>query len=194
MLTRDQVTRFGMALRDERGLGHKSIKHRHSLLSSALKQAVRSDLLARNVAEGVELPRDPARPEMITLDLDEIRWLLQCTDDHWRPLVATLVGTGMRIGEATALQVGDLDLPRRLAHIRRAWKHTDGNGHQIGPPKSVAGYRTIHLGSLVHPLEPLTDGRRPRSCHRLDADAAELGGHRHQLLGSGRHRRRRSRP
>lgn len=158
-LTRDQVTRFAMQLRDERGLAAKSIKHRHSLLSAALKAAVRGDLLTRNVAEGVELPKDPQRPEMVTLTLPEVGQFIDATPQHWKPMVATLVGTGMRISEATALQVRHVDLAAQLVHIHHAWKHTDGHGYEYGPPKSAAGYRTIHLGSIVHLLQPLITGR-----------------------------------
>jgi len=158
-LSRDQVTRFAMLLRDERGLSHKSIKHRHSLLSAALKAAVRSDLLTRNVAEGVELPKDDEKREMVTLELDEVGRFIESAPEHWRPLIATLVGTGMRISEATALKVRHVDLDAQLVHIHHAWKHTDGNGYSYGPPKSAAGYRTIHLGSLAHLLRPLVEGR-----------------------------------
>lgn len=160
-LTRDQVIRFVMALRTERGLSHKSIKHRHSLLSASLKAAMRSDLLTRNVAEGVDLPRDDLTQthEMVTLTVPEVQRLLDLTPDHWRPFIATLVGTGMRVGEATALQVGDIDLAGQRATIRRAWKHTDGHGSLLGLPKSRKSRRTLYLGTVAHLLAPLLEGR-----------------------------------
>lgn len=160
-LTRDQVTKAMMLLRDERSLAHKSIKHRHSLLSASLKSAVRADLIGRNVAEGVELPRDDLEEtaEMVFLSKSEIPRLLHSTPEHYRPLVAALVGTGMRVGEATALQVGDVDLDTRTASVRRAWKHTDGQGHRLGLPKSSRSRRTLYLGSLVTLLKPLVEER-----------------------------------
>jgi integrase len=162
-LTRDQVTRFAMALRadPERQLSHKSIKHRHSLLSAALKSAMRADLLTRNVAEGVELPKDAEKAEMVTLTVLEVGSFIESAPEHWQPLIATLVGTGMRISEATALKVKHVDLEAQVIHIHHAWKHTDGHGYQYGPPKSAAGYRTVHIGSLVHPLRPIMEGRSP---------------------------------
>ena len=161
LLTRDDVTRFGMVLRSERRLSHKSIKHRHSLLSSALRSAVRADLLGRNVAEGVELPRDGLEQtrEMVALTVDQVRFMLEVTAPHWRPLVATLVGTGMRVGEASALQVADLDLVGGSCRVRRAWKHTDSAVKELGLPKT--GPREIHVGSLARVLEPLCVGRGP---------------------------------
>lgn len=164
-LTRDQVTRAMMRLRTERGMAHRTIKHRHSLLSAALKSAVRADLLMRNVAEGVELPRDDleSTSEMVFLTTEEVTQLIMCTDLHYRPLVCLLVGSGMRVGEATALQVRDVDLEGRTARIARAWKHTDGKGHQLGLPKSARSRRTVHLGSLVELLRPYVEGRPPEA-------------------------------
>lgn len=160
-LTRDQVTRFGMALRADRDLSQKSIRHRQTLLSAALKSAMRADLLTRNVAEGVEIPKDAEKVEMVTLTIGEVGSFIESAPEHWQPLIATLVGTGMRISEATALKVRHVDLDAQVIHIHHAWKHTDGHGYQYGPPKSAAGYRTVHIGSLVHPLRPLVDGRSP---------------------------------
>ena len=160
-LTRDQVTRFAMQLRADRKLSHKSIKHRHSLLSASLKSAMRADLLTRNVAEGVELPKDAERHDMVTLTLPEVKNFIDAAPEHWRPLIATLVGSGIRISEATALRVKSIDLDAQLAYVTHAWKHTDGNGYQLGPPKSEAGYRAAHIGSLVHLLRPLIEGRSP---------------------------------
>lgn len=155
-LTRDMVTSFVMKLSAERGLAPKSIKHRQSLLSAALKSAVRADLLARNVAEGVEIPKPRLEDlhEMVTLTVPEVEALLRMVPARWVPLVATLVGTGIRIGEATALQVRDVDVKAKTIRVRQAWKHTDGNGHELGLPKSTVR-RTVHAGGLVAVLEPL---------------------------------------
>lgn len=158
-LDRDMVTRFVMKLRDDRGLAPKSIQHRQSLLSAALRAAVRADLILRNVAEGIEIPKpdlDETR-EMVTLTIPEVRVLLEVTPDYWRPFVATLIGTGMRIQEITALQVGDVDPVAQTIQIRRAWKHTDGHGHRLGVPKSKMSRRTVHAGGLIQVIEPLLD-------------------------------------
>jgi len=78
----------------------------------------------------MRVPRDShERREMAFLNRDEFSTLLGAMDPFWRPLCITLVTTGIRWGEATALAVGDVDHEQGTARIRHAWKHTDGHGH-----------------------------------------------------------------
>src|SRR5699024_6128695 len=71
--------------------------------------------------------------------------------DYWKPLVATMYGTGMRWGEATALQAGDvqLDGTTGVITISRSWKK-GATGVYLGSPTSKRGRRTITIA------EPLT--------------------------------------
>lgn len=161
-ITREAVEKWVNALAAS-GLSGKSIRNRHSLLSAALTRAIRAGHLAgENPCRGVRLPRTEETTEKCYLTGNEYVLFLSCFPERWVPLVVTLFGTGLRIGEATALQVGDLDLDSHtpVLHVRRAWKHTDGNGHRIGPPKSRAGRRTVSLGvETVDALRPLVQGR-----------------------------------
>nr|BFF17096.1 hypothetical protein GCM10025730_06170 [Promicromonospora thailandica] len=88
----------------------------------------------------------------------------ECFTPYWQPLVQTLFETGLRWGEATALQVRDLDLkatdaagdPAPTLRIERAWKKSG----KIGPPKSERARRTIALSpELAAVLARVTRGR-----------------------------------
>ena len=86
------------------GLSPSSVVHLHRVVHIALKQAVRWDLAARNVAELVDPPR-PVRVEMHTLDRDETRRLLAAAaGDRLEALYVIAVTTGMRQGELLALR------------------------------------------------------------------------------------------
>lgn len=61
---------------------------------------------------------------------------------RWRPLCYLLVATGVRIGEACALQWKSVDLDRGVVHICSALKR---NG-TTGSPKTRAGTRHIVIG------------------------------------------------
>lgn len=66
-----------------------------------------------------------------------------------RDLCTVLVTTGLRWGEATALQVGDIDLENLLAaelRVRRAWKA----GGELGPPKSARSRRSVDFGPTTY--------------------------------------------
>ncbi len=135
----------------------------HALLSAALNRAVYEGLIPSNPAKGVRLPAsDHNKTEMVTLSPNEFTALLAAFPDHWQPFIATLVGTGMRWGEATALTVGavDLDSATPTIRVQQAWKRTGKSKRELGAPKTRKGRRTISLGpALVRTLRPLVEGR-----------------------------------
>jgi integrase len=59
-----------------------------------------------------------------------------------RPLIYFLIASGARIGEASALQWGDVDWDKRTISIRRARKRSG----KIGAPKNKHSIRTILMG------------------------------------------------
>ena len=61
-----------------------------------------------------------------------------------RVLVALLIFTGIRRGEALGLQWADIDFDRKLISINRAVRFAGNRGY-IGPTKSSAGIRLIPL-------------------------------------------------
>jgi integrase len=102
------------------------------------------------------------RGEMTILSRDELAAVLEAIGEHWRPLVITLAGTGLRFGEATALQVRDFDLEHvpPLLRVSRSWKHTDTKDRELGPPKSEKGRRLVSLPpEVVAVVRPLVNGR-----------------------------------
>lgn len=142
-------------------LSGKSVRNLRGLLSAAFNHAVEAGLREGNPAQRIRVGRTVAR-EMTTLTTGEFALLLDAVDVRYQPLVATLAGTGLRWGEATALQVGDVHLDDSVPILRvvRAWKHTGSRRRELGPPKSKAGRRTVSLPPQVAAaLRPLVEGR-----------------------------------
>lgn len=140
----------------------KSIANAHGFLSSVLAGAVEAELIPRNVAHGVKLPDDDETPEMEIFTEEEWQTFYDAIAEHYRPLTMFLIATGVRIGEATAVQVRDLDLTgaRPTVTIRRAWKKGERNARQLGSTKSKRGNRTIVLPPELHDdLVHLAQGR-----------------------------------
>ena len=70
----------------ESGLSKRTVEYIHTVLHSALKQAVRWELVPRNVTEAVDPPR-PERKERPTFNLDQARRFLEAArDDAWEAL------------------------------------------------------------------------------------------------------------
>lgn len=142
------------------GLSAKSLANARGLLAAASKKAVKDGHLPANPTEGVGIPR-------VKVEDDEHRYLTHDEwarveaelPEHWRPMLLTMVGTGMRLGEVRALQVRDVDLEQQTLRVVRAFKAEPG-GWVEGPPKSRRSRRTITLpAEVVAALRPLVDGK-----------------------------------
>ena len=145
------------------GLSAKTIANLHATLSAALTEAVLDGKMGSNPCVGTNLPRsgEVEREDERYLTHAEFNRLEEVTPEYWRPLLVTLVGTGMRWSEATALRVGEVDfdgLP--TIKIIRATKWTPGKGHDDGVPKSKKSRRTVIAPpQVVDAVGPLLVGK-----------------------------------
>lgn len=160
---RNRTERTRTPLPPVRTYSAKSIKNAHTVLSQTLAYALARGDVRSNPAHGVKLPSDEQATERDIFTREEFTAFLAVMQPTYRALTAFLVVTGCRIGEATAVQVRDLDLGAPTVTIRRAWKkgETTGDGSRyLGSPKSRRGNRTIVLPpTLAAWLELLVEGR-----------------------------------
>jgi integrase len=140
-------------------LSAKTIANAHGILAAALNEAVLSGKIQANPCKGTRLPRsgEVERIEERYLTHEEYNRLEDELPERWVPLVRTLVGTGMRWSEATALRVAEVDLDGLpTIKIIRATKWTPGEGHHDGVPKTKKSRRTIIVPApVVEVLRPL---------------------------------------
>lgn len=126
------------------GLSNSTIALYHGVLHKALEQAVKWQMLGRNVCHAVESPKRVS-PEMKTWDLSQVRWFLDATSfDTLAALWRLAVSTGMRRGELLALRWGDVDVDRGELSVRRTITRGQ-NGLTTGEPKTAKGKRSISL-------------------------------------------------
>lgn len=131
--------------RTGRNTSPKTIKNYHSLLSQILAAAVEQKLRTDNPAYRTRITKG-IREEKVFLSPDEFSTLLHFLPEQYERLVFILANTGLRWGEATALQWADLSLRADPPSIRvqRAWKKGP-SGPVLGPPKSSKSQRTVSL-------------------------------------------------
>lgn len=138
----------------------KSIRNRHGLLWCIVQAAVKAGLREENCCQDTTLPRsdDQTDEEMVFLEAAEYQAIAsRITDPRARDLTDWLVGTGMRYGEATALQTQDFNERDRTIKIARAWKKGGDGEFYLGPPKTKKSRRTITLtADQVSTLQRLT--------------------------------------
>lgn len=105
----------------DRGLGAKAIKNIHGILHRALSQAVRWELLVKNPADSVDLPKQ-TRAKINSATPEELRRLMSAIDDTgvWRLPILIAIATGMRRGEVLGLQWQDFLPEKSTIIVQRA--------------------------------------------------------------------------
>jgi integrase len=166
-LTEAHVNQWLITLSDTT-MSDKTIANMHGLLSSAVSTAVKAGHCPSNPCRGVRLPRRDHSAEMVflspqqwtTLDTE----LGKISDGYYQLMFRTLAYTGMRWGEVTALQVGDLMLNSKppMIRISRALRRDENSRPYIGPTKTNRSKRTISIHqALADELRDNTKGKPP---------------------------------
>ena len=151
--------------KSEEGYAPQTVKHIHRLLHKAFNDALRWNLVARNVCNLVDTPR-VSRKEMQTLTEEQAKQFLEAVkDDALEALYIIALTTGMRQGEILALQWGDIDLTHGHLQVQRTIARIGKLGFQISEPKTVKSRRSIHLTALA--LEALKRHRLRQHEQRL---------------------------
>jgi integrase len=140
-----------------RGISALTISKANSLLGHALADAVRHNLVNRNVAREQGAPRAPAS-RIAVLTRDRITPLLEALrgGEFHTPVVLTIY-TGLRRGELLALRWCDLDLEQATMTISRALEEV-GTRVAVKAPKTDAGIRKVSLPAIA--VEALQEHRR----------------------------------
>jgi integrase len=126
------------------GFAPASVNKLHVTLHKALGQAVKWNMIPRNICESVNPPR-PAPEEMRTLCAEETRRLLEAArGDRLEALYVLAVHTGMRQGELLGLKWQDVDLKAGTVQVRRTLTKS-GTSLLLGEPKTAKGRRKIKL-------------------------------------------------
>lgn len=161
-LKKSDVKRFYNMLADERALKVSTIDSIHTVLHQVLDMAVDDAYLRNNPSDNVlkELKQahnfDTEKRKALTvaeqeLFLDFLRRNHQY--NHWYPIFAVMVGTGLRVGEVTGLQWCDIDLKENLIDVNHTlvyYNHAENGCYfNINTPKTKAGVRNVPMLEFV---------------------------------------------
>lgn len=152
-----------------RGLSARIVRHTHSALHNALRQAVKWGLLSRNPSDLVELPKVPHKEQRV-LSPDEAANFLEAAEVMLHGLIFEFaLMTGMRPEEYLALQWSDVDFERGTAQVRRALvRHK--KSWSFEEPKTARSRRTVFLPAPL--LQKLISHKRKQAETRLKLGAA----------------------
>lgn len=164
-IKKSDVKRFYNNLADVRGLKASTIDSVHTVLHQVFEMAVEDSYIRVNPSNNAlnELKRShlykTEKRRGLTIQEQELllSFLKKAKYNHWYPVFAVLVGTGMRVGEATGLQWQDVDLEKGIISVNHTLVYYDhrtegfksGCYYNINTPKTEAGNRQIPILSFV---------------------------------------------
>jgi integrase len=155
------------------GLATLTIRHAHRLLSKALKEGMRHDLIVRNVAAS-EQPPKVERKEVVALDRDQVKLLVGRLRGHaMYPIVIVALFTGVRRGELLALKWHRVDLDSKKITVCEAVEETR-RGIRFKTPKTDSGTRDVSLPEIV--VETLREHRKQQLELRMRLGIGKLAG------------------
>ncbi|MHA3682828.1 tyrosine-type recombinase/integrase [Leucobacter sp. HY1908] len=154
-ITRHAIKAWAAELQTKAELSPSSTQRAIALLSASLAGAVDAEIIPANPALRLRLGLQ-ANPSERTLTRDEQHRLFSnLTNDFDRALVAVLLGTGARWGEAIALTAKRIDLEHGTIRYRDAW---DATNRVLVPYTKGKQRRTVPLAPwLIEIIRPLVE-------------------------------------
>lgn len=130
------------------GLSPKSILYIHRVLRKALQQAVKLQLINKNPADFVEVPKQKGYKASF-LDEEQVQKYLKAFSETNLYIPVLLgIGLGLRRGEALGVQWKDINFNSKTVTISRSLLPS-GKGLIFHEPKTESSTRTISIPDFV---------------------------------------------
>lgn len=161
------IQHYYACLREEWGLGAYTVRHHHDMLGSALRLAVKQDLIARSPTDRVEPPRVPPR-EARFYGPGDLAALYRAVDGTWLETVVKLAGNlGLRREEICGLRWEHVDFGGRRIHVCEA--RTSAGAQVVQKEtKNRTSTRTLHMTDEIRDVLLREKRRQARICAALD--------------------------
>lgn len=188
-ITAEDVDRYKAAKLREGVLGPNQINKSLGLLAQILDAAADYGYLdpARNPARGPRRRVKRTNPSRPAIEPEQLPSLLAAAD-RLRPILATMAGGGLRVGEACALDWPDLNLATGTISVGRA--KTEAGVRQVDAPAALREELSEHKARtrrLDGPVFPNRNGGRqtPSNAERRLKTAIRRANRRLSALGLG---------
>lgn len=129
------------------GVSHYSISAAYGTMKSCFESARDNNLIANTPCNGIIIRGNNSKRQRRVLTQEEQHvFLEEAKNSFYYELYQILLLTGMRIGEAAALQWEDIDFKNKVIRVQRSMIICYFNGHKVNEftaPKTQNSYREI---------------------------------------------------
>ena len=127
------------------GLAPSTIKTRYNYVHMAFRAAVKDRVIPLDPSAGLSLPKIRRADAAMTIPTaDDVGAALELAPGDFRAFVAVCAFAGLRLGEAAALRVGDVDFLRRSITVHRQVQGQTNTTAEVVPPKH-GSERTVYI-------------------------------------------------
>ena len=157
--------------KSQSGIAPPTIRSIRKVLSAALTHAMRQELVMRNVARLVTVPRHEAK-KLTPWSVEQVQRFLSLAEPvRLYPAFVIFCVYGVRMGEVLGLRWADIDFEARLIHVRHQLQRVNGKFETV-PVKTKASRRDLPL--LDYPSRVLQDLRGRQVHEGISVDPEDL--------------------
>lgn len=132
------------------GLAPSTVESYFRVLAAVMRAARRDKLIQDSPCDGIRLPRaEGTTSALVPLTTEQVHQLAAAVPEHYRALVITSAGLGLRQGEACGLTVDRVDFLRGKVRIDRQLVTPKAGAARFGPTKTASSNRVLTLPAVV---------------------------------------------
>jgi len=165
-ITIEEVDRYKAAKLREGKLAPNAINKTLTRLAQILEVAVEYGHIERNPAKGKRRRAKATEPRRSWVEPEQLVELIAAADRYMRPIIATMAGAGLRVGEAVALDWRDVNLSTGTLIVRDS-KTAAGEGREVDLPiglhEELATWRAT--SPRTRPSDPVFVSREREGRH-----------------------------
>lgn len=129
-------------LNDQRGMSFSHVTKLRMVIQELFRQAYRSRLIPFDPSDGLRLPKNEKRSHR-SITPEERKHIMDVASYHPSGMwVLLILYSGLRPGEAAALQWKDIDFDRNEIHV---YKAVESGTSKVKTPKTSAGIRDVPM-------------------------------------------------
>ncbi len=158
-----QITALLLSMQ-EQGKAHATVVKVYTVLQGLFKDAFLAESIERNPMDRVQRPKprkEEKKPDGVeAYTAEEIRTIMEALDSEplkWRCFISLLIDTGMRRGEATALEWRDVDFKGQTITVSKTACYTPQQGVYTNSTKNGHTRSVPISAEMVQLLRELRD-------------------------------------